>query len=211
MSSIRSNLISLFFLSFFFIATTLSPSHSFSFSPYFLYQNLFPLSHSLLTAVSNLRASRGDVAGAARARAIADKLERGPGFGFWRLLLSVIWNWKNFSVMELYDIVSDMNDLLKDLNELTRLNSVPERSRWVKRNYQDVLAHFKSLSHKLLKLFGNSGIVREVVKTVQIEVVEGGLLKDCLELGSNDLKALIQVAQNLVLQFFPDSNRDPEL
>ncbi|XP_019418160.1 PREDICTED: uncharacterized protein LOC109328960 [Lupinus angustifolius] len=211
MSSVRSNLISFFFIFFLLITTTPFPSHSFSFSPYFLYKNLFPLSQSLLTGVSNLRASRGDVAGAARARAIADKLERGPGFGFWRLLWSAIWNWKNFTVMELYDIVSDMNNLLKNLNELTHLKSVAERSRWIRRNYQDVLNLFKSISHKLLKAFGNSGVVREVVETVQIEVVEGGLLRDCLELGSSDLKALIQVAQNLVLQFFPDSNKDPEL
>ncbi|KAE9594553.1 hypothetical protein Lalb_Chr18g0055011 [Lupinus albus] len=196
MSSVRSNRIFLFIF-FFLIISTISPSHSFSFSSYFLYQNLFSLSHTLLISVSNLRASRGDVAGAARAKAIADKLEDGPGFGFWKILWSVIWNWKDFSVMELYDIVSDMNELVKNLNELNRLKSVAEKSMWVTRNYEEVLDLFKSLSHKLLKAFGNSEVVREVVETVQIEVVEGGLLRDCLELGSNDLKALIQVAQNL--------------
>lgn len=55
------------------------------------------------------------------------------------------------------------------------------------------------------------GVVREVVEIVQIEVVEGGLIRDCLELGSNDLKALIQVVKNLVLQFFPVSDKDPDL
>ena len=54
-------------------------------------------------------------------------------------------------------------------------------------------------------------VLREVVETLQKEVVEGGLIRDCLELGSNDLKALIQVVKDLVMQFFPVSDKDPEL
>ncbi|KAK7245601.1 hypothetical protein RIF29_40448 [Crotalaria pallida] len=212
MPNVRSNPITLFFIAFLLIATAPTPSHSLSFSSFFLYRDLFSLAHSLFTGVANLRASRADIAGAARARAIAEKLERGLGFGFWRRVLwSAVWNWRDFSVTEVYGVVSDMNELLRGLSELTRLESVAERSVWVSRNYQNVLALFKSLSRKLLKAFGQSGVLREVVDTVQKEVVEGGLIRDCLELGSNDLKALIQVAKNLVLQFFPASNKDPEL
>lgn len=216
MPTVRSNRTILFFISFVLIITASpSPSHSLPFSSYFLYRDLFSRAHSLFTGVANLRASRGDVAGASRARAVAEKLERGIGFGFWRLLWSVgwdyAWRWRDFSLTGLYDVVSDMNELLRGLTELTRLESAAERSAWVARNYQNVLTLFKSLSRKLLKAFGQSGVVREVVEIVQKEVVEGGLIRDCLELGSNDLKALIQVVKNLVLQFSPVSDKDPEL
>ena len=52
------------------------------------------------------------------------------------------------------------------------------------------------------------GTLREVVETVQAEVVDGGLLRDCLELGSNDLKGLIQIVKDLGLQYAskPDSS-----
>ncbi|KAF1890937.1 hypothetical protein Lal_00037508 [Lupinus albus] len=206
MSAVRSNPISVFIV-FFLIISTIPPCQSFLFSSFFLYQNIFSLSHTLLTGVSKLRASRGDVAGAARARSIANKLKGGPGFGFWRILSSAVRNWKYFSVMKLYDIVSDMSNLLKNLNELTRLKSSISDTP----NYEDVLHLLKSLSDKLVKAFGNSGLVRELVEFVQIEVVEGVLLRDCFEVGSSDLKALIQAARNLVMQFFPDSNKDPEL
>ncbi|KAE9594556.1 hypothetical protein Lalb_Chr18g0055041 [Lupinus albus] len=172
MSAVRSNPISVFIV-FFLIISTIPPCQSFLFSSFFLYQNIFSLSHTLLTGVSKLRASRGDVAGAARARSIANKLKGGPGFGFWRILSSA------------------------------SISDTP--------NYEDVLHLLKSLSDKLVKAFGNSGLVRELVEFVQIEVVEGVLLRDCFEVGSSDLKALIQAARNLVMQFFPDSNKDPEL
>ena len=38
------------------------------------------------------------------------------------------------------------------------------------------------------------------METVKKEVVEGGLLRDCLELGSNDLKGLMQVLNDLLSQ-----------
>ena len=49
-------------------------------------------------------------------------------------------------------------------------------------------------------LFFGQGALREVVETVKKEVVEGGLLRDCLELGSNDLKGLMQVLNDLLSQ-----------
>ena len=49
------------------------------------------------------------------------------------------------------------------------------------------------------------------METVKIEVVEGGLLRDCLELGSNDLKGLIQVIKDMLLQLYPPSNGDSDL
>ncbi|KAK7245602.1 hypothetical protein RIF29_40449 [Crotalaria pallida] len=186
------------------------PITLFSITSFFLFRDFFSLAHSLFTRVANLRASRGDIDGAARARAIAKKLELGLGFGFWRIVLWLApWNWRDFSVTELYGVVLEMIELVRGLSELTRLESEAERPVWVSPIYQNVLALFKSVFRKLLKAFGQSGLLREVVETLQKEVVEGGLIRDCLELGSNDLKALIQVAKNLVLEFFPASNKDP--
>lgn len=45
------------------------------------------------------------------------------------------------------------------------------------------------------------------METVQKEVVEGDLLRDCLELGSNDLKGLIQVLKDMALQYSSSSGR----
>ena len=39
--------------------------------------------------------------------------------------------------------------------------------------------------------------MREALKVAEKEVVQGGLLKDCLELGSNDLKGLLQILKDL--------------
>lgn len=54
------------------------------------------------------------------------------------------------------------------------------------------------------------GAWREVVETVQKEVVDGGLLKDCLELGSGDLKGIVQILKDLALNFY-SSGRSNEL
>lgn len=54
------------------------------------------------------------------------------------------------------------------------------------------------------------GAWREVVETVQKEVVDGGLLKDCLELGSGDLKGIVQILKDLALNFY-SAGRSSEL
>jgi hypothetical protein len=43
---------------------------------------------------------------------------------------------------------------------------------------------------------------------VQREVAEGGLLRDCLELGANDLKGLLQIFKYLSSQFYSTSGDD---
>ncbi|XP_023925894.2 uncharacterized protein LOC112037312 [Quercus suber] len=92
----------------------------------------------------------------------------------------------------MYGVVSDVNELLKSVGELTRANSDAERSTWAGRNYQNVLGVSTSLFKKLLKVFAKSGTLREAVKVAETEVVQGGLLRDCLEVGSNDLKGKYQ-------------------
>ncbi|KAI4298189.1 hypothetical protein L6164_031778 [Bauhinia variegata] len=201
------------FLTLFLIVLP-TPSESFAYGQY---RTLFSLAHSLMSRVANLRSARGDIAGSARAKAIAEKLERGLGLGFWGLMWSAGWDyarnyaWRDLSYTELYGAVSDTKELLRCLTELTRMESDTERSVWVGRNYENVMRAFQSLSRKLLKVFRQSGMLREVLKTVQVEVADGGLLRDCLEIGSNDFKGLIQIVKDLILQFSSASDTDREL
>ncbi|XP_022140084.1 uncharacterized protein LOC111010824 [Momordica charantia] len=187
------------------LLTAPPPSLSFSFSQF---KTLFSLAHSLMSRVANLRASRGDFSGSQRARLIAQKLERGLGLGLWGPMWSLAWDyaknyaWRDLAYTELYDAVYDMNELLRAFAELARLESDTARAGWVSRNYQSVLRVSNSLLQRLLKVFRKSGAWREVVETIQAEVVDGGLLKDCLELGSGDLKGIVQILKDLALNFY---------
>ncbi|KAL0534955.1 hypothetical protein IC582_029259 [Cucumis melo] len=204
--------VTLFFL---LLLTALPPSLSFSFS-FSQFKTLFSLAHSLMTRVANLRASRGDFAGSQRARNIAQKLERGLGLSFWGSIWSLAWDytknyaWRDLPFSELYDAVPDMNELIRAFAELSQLESDFARANWVSRNYQSVLRVSNSLLKRLLKVFRKSGAWREVVETVQKEVVDGGLLKDCLELGSGDLKGIVQILKDLALNFY-SAGRSSEL
>ncbi|KAK0577957.1 hypothetical protein LWI29_002863 [Acer saccharum] len=179
------------------------------------YRTLLSLSHSLLKRVANLRAERGDIAGSNRVKLISQKLERGLGLGFFGLAWSVGslgWDYmRNYAWrdhQELYGAVSDLNELMRCLNELMRVDSEMGRATWVGQNYGNVLSVSKRLFVRLLKVFSQSGALREVVETVEREVVNGELLRDCLEVGSNDLKGLIQVFKDLVLQYSPSPSPD---
>ncbi|KAE9452602.1 hypothetical protein C3L33_15496, partial [Rhododendron williamsianum] len=185
------------------LLTTPQPSHSLSYAQL---QTLHSLALSLTTRVANLRASRGDLAGSDRARLIARKLESGMGLGFWAASWSLGWDyvrnyaWRDAASFDLLGVVSDANELLSSLNELGQMESEAQRVDWVMRNYRSALRVSKSLFHRLLKVFSQSGPLRKVVETVQREVVEGDLLRDCLELGSNDLKGLIQVFKDIAME-----------
>ncbi|KAM7530513.1 hypothetical protein LguiB_033923 [Lonicera macranthoides] len=180
------------------------PSDSLFFTPY---QTLFSLSHSLITRVANLRASRGDHSGAARAKMVAEKLERGRGLGLWGFMGSMGWDyarnyaWGDFASFEMYGAVKDVNELMRHINELTRMDSEGSRVDWVRRNYGNVLRVLKSLFTRLLQVFRKPGPLRELMENLQREVVEGDLLRDCLEIGSNDLKGLTQIFRDVILQF----------
>ncbi|PIN04342.1 hypothetical protein CDL12_23117 [Handroanthus impetiginosus] len=182
-----------------------SLSHSFSFSNY---QALFSLSHSLTSRVATLRAARGDLEGAARARKLAHNIERGLGLGFYKFAWNVGWDYvKNYgsgdavSFETLGGVLSDVNELLGALGELNQIQSDAERVAWVGRNYKDALRVSKSLFGRLLKVFHHSGPLREVVVILQQEILEGDLLRDCLELGADDLKGLLQVLKDIALQY----------
>ncbi|XP_022724276.1 uncharacterized protein LOC111280984 [Durio zibethinus] len=203
-------------LLFVLLATTVpQPVNSLS---YFHYKTLVSLSHSLLTRVANLRAARGDAAGSNRARLIADKLDRLQGVGFWGAAWTVgwdyIWNYswrRDLDYGEIYGVVADLNQLGRLLGELTRSNSEMERAGWIARNYGNTLAVSKRMFNRLLKVFKKSGALREVIETIRNEVLEGGLLKDCLELGSNDLKGLVQIIKDFASHYSSASDYSQEL
>nr|XP_043611419.1 uncharacterized protein LOC122583041 [Erigeron canadensis] len=196
------------------LLTTPSPSSSFIIPPPHSFHTLFYLSHSLLTRVANLRATRGDISGSARVKTLANKID----FGF-----------------EMFQVVSDINELMKGLIELSRLESRADLVEWVRRNYRSLLKGFMSLS-RLLKVFPHSvdkymkvirynlefiqeiqnkgvlqiqGPLKDVVALVRAEIVYGGLLEDCLELGSSDIKGVIQILIDVALQY--TSNGKSEL
>ncbi|KAI3743002.1 hypothetical protein L1987_60703 [Smallanthus sonchifolius] len=104
--------------------------------------------------------------------------------------------------------VSDMNELVKGLSELTRLESEVNRVEWVRRNYAIVLKVSKSLFNRLLKVFSQPGPLKDAVEMVRMEIVDGGLLQDCLELGSSDLKGVIQILKDLTSQYASSSKTE---
>lgn len=172
------------------------------------WQNLISLSHSLLNRVANVRSSRGDFEGAERAGKMADKLGGRRGFGLWGGLWSMGLDYvKNYAwrdivsdlpSTDIFSAVSDMSEILVALNELTRFESDRQRVKWVSQNYQRILRVSGSLFRRLLAVFFRPGPLREMVLLVQ-EEVQGNLLQDCLEVGGNDLKGLLQVARDILL------------
>ncbi|KAG4146396.1 hypothetical protein ERO13_D05G154800v2 [Gossypium hirsutum] len=201
----------------FFILLAVTIPEAVDFLSYSQYKTLVSLSQSLLTRVSNLRSARGDADGSNRARLIAEKLERWQGVGFWGAAWSVgwdyVWNYawgSDLDYAEIFGVASDLNQLGRVLGELTRSNSDMERASWVAGNYRNALAISKRIFNRLLKVFKKSGTLREITETMQREVLEGGLLRDCMELGSNDLKGLIQIFKDLASQY-STSNHSQEL
>lgn len=147
---------SLLFVSLLLLSSTLS--HSFT-----NYYTLFSLSHSLISRVAALRAARGDVEGAARARALARNFERGLGLGLYKYAWTVGWDFmKNYawngptSFRDLGGVVSDLNELLGVLSEFSGVRSDAERAAWVGRNYNNALRVSKSLFARLLNVFSRS-------------------------------------------------------
>lgn len=141
------------------IGTAPHPAHSYFFSQY---RTLLSLSHSLLTRVANLRAERGDIAGSERVKLISDKLESGLGLGFAKIAWSVGWgyiknySWREFDHRELYSVASDLNELMRSVNELTRVSSEMGKAAWIGRNYGNILGVSKRLSLRLLRVFRQS-------------------------------------------------------
>ncbi|KAI3740380.1 hypothetical protein L2E82_30808 [Cichorium intybus] len=194
-----------------------TPPRSYSFPiPATSFHALFSLSDSLFSRVANLRAARGDISGSIRARSIAQNIEKhSRGFSFYGVMWSLGWDymknyaWRDIGIAssEMFGAVSDMNELIRGLSELTRMESEAERVAWVRRNYGNMLTVSKSMFNRLLRVFSRSGPLKDAVEILQAEIVDGGLLKDCLELGSNDLKGVIQILKDVASQYSSTSGK----
>lgn len=128
------------------------------------WRTLFSLSQSLMRRVSTARAVRGDLAGAARARTIADRLD--GGWAFWSGAWSMGWDylrhysWQDllftWPPQEVFGVMTDINQLLAAVNELGRVGSDAGRARWVAANYRRVFSAVASLLKRLLLAFSRS-------------------------------------------------------
>lgn len=153
------------FLILILLLTTTPQSQSLSYSQY---RTLFSLAHTLMSRVANLRASKGDLSGANRARLIAEKLEKGLGLGFWKFMGAAGWDyvknyaWRDIPYAAYYSAVSEVNELLRCLGELARTSSDVEKAAWLGRNYQSVLNILRSILGRFLTVF------RESVRSVRI-------------------------------------------
>ncbi|MQM09727.1 hypothetical protein Taro_042607 [Colocasia esculenta] len=178
---------------------------------------MLSLSHSLMERVANARAERGDLSGAARARAMANKLQLlgGGGGGIW----SMFWGYgRNYawregfsldnarSAAEIYRVASK---LVSALQEMGQKRSDAERARWVARNYTKVLSAANTILRRLAQAFSRSGALREAVLMFQKEVAEGELLWDCLQVGAEDLEGLLHIARDLFFAYSTASSASP--
>lgn len=121
------------------------------------WSSLLSLSHSLLSRVANARAARGDVAGAARARAIADRLSLlGVGRGAWSLGRDFLWNYAFRGGGGGAEASRTASRVLAALSEASRIKSTAEMRRWVLRNYPDLVALSDSFIQTLLRTFSRS-------------------------------------------------------
>jgi len=152
-----SPLITVFFL---YLTLGAAPLPSDAAVSYAQLRSLISLAHSLSIRVANLRASRGDLAGARRAGLIADKLEGGLGFRFWPTFWSLGWDYlKNYAWQDVasfrysFGLAAEFNELLSSLTELTRMGSDSERAAWVAQNYRRVLGLSNSMFNRLLSVF----------------------------------------------------------
>lgn len=89
------------------------------------------------------------------------------------------------------------------VGEFVSLRSDRERAAWGVRNYGKVTARLKKVVSGLKLGFSQSGAVRELLLIIQKEIVEGDLVKDCLEIGSKDLEGMVRIAVDL---FFSPSH-----
>ncbi|CAG7873198.1 unnamed protein product [Brassica rapa] len=208
-----------------FLLLTISPpspifanAFSFPFTSFSQYKTLISTSRSLLLRVANLRASRGDASGSSRVRAMAEEIDRGLGIGFlsraWSVGWDYVWNyaWRKGGIDygEVYGTIGDLNELMSIVTEFNRAESNAQKASSVARSYGKALRVSKQLLRRLLRIFGKSGALREFWEMVQAEVVDGELLHDCLEVGSSDVKSLLQIAKDMALQYFSSTSRSSD-
>ncbi|CAA7397506.1 unnamed protein product [Spirodela intermedia] len=186
------------------------------------WRTVVSLSHSLLQRVANLRTERGDHTGAARARAIAHRLELlgGGGGGAEGGLWSLCWDYlRNYAWREgggiggveaTAEIYRAAGELVSSLQELGPLRSDAERAQWAARNYPKMVSAAGTIFRRLSQAFWRSGALRETVLLLQKEVADGDLVRDCLRVGAQDLEGLILIARDLFFSSSTGSSVPPD-
>ncbi|XP_047061413.1 uncharacterized protein LOC124668293 [Lolium rigidum] len=174
--------------------------------------SLLSLSHSLLTRVAVARADRGDAAAASRARRIASHLSLLSTRGAWALGWDYLRHYAFSSAAGCgLSCATAAARLLAAAAEASRLSSPVDAAQWLGRNYGDLRAAATKLLSGLLAAFSEQGPLREVVLDVKWEVEEGGLLKDCLQVGAKDLEGLLIIAKDLMFGASRASSPNSEL
>ncbi|XP_062185983.1 uncharacterized protein LOC133889496 [Phragmites australis] len=170
---------------------------------------LVSLSHSLLSRVAATRAARGDAAAAARARRIASLISSRGAWGLgWDYLRHYAFSSATGCGLS---CAAAASRLLAAAAEASRLRSTTDAAQWMRRHYGDVREAAAEILNGLLVAFSEQGPLREVVMDVKWEVEEGGLLKDCLEVGAKDLQGLLVIAKDLLAGASRASSRHSEL
>ncbi|KAL6845083.1 hypothetical protein ACP4OV_024578 [Aristida adscensionis] len=170
---------------------------------------LISLSHSLLSRIAAARAARGDAAAAARARRIASFLS---SRGAWGLGWDYLRHYAFSSAAGCgLSCAAAASRLLAAAAEASRLRSATDVAQWLHDHYGDVRDAAAKLLNGLLAAFSEQGPLREVVMDVKWEVEEGGLLKDCLEIGAKDFQGLLVIAKDLFAGASRASSRHSEL
>ncbi|KAH7686312.1 hypothetical protein IHE45_04G097300 [Dioscorea alata] len=174
--------------------------------------SLFSISHSLMTRVANARAARGDLRGANRARSIATNF-RLIGGG-WTSIFSAGWDfarnyaWRDGGGIPISEVSRSATELLAAVAEFSRFDSAADRGRWLLRRYPRLFAVSKSLMESLLQVFNRSGPLKEAMVVLQEELVDGELLRDCLEVGAGDLEGLLTIARDLFSSMANSNHRE---
>ncbi|PKA54601.1 hypothetical protein AXF42_Ash000436 [Apostasia shenzhenica] len=168
---------------------------------------LISLSHSLMSRVANAREARQDHAGADRARKIAERIHRfRGGRGLWSTGWDFAWNYAWQGGIPASEIYRSTVDILGAISEFQRCKSGEERTGWVLRSYPRLLGLSKSLLKTLLRSFSRSGPIREAVLLMQREIVEGELLRDCLDVGAADLEGLLRIVRDMFYSAYSNYN-----
>ncbi|KAH7306711.1 hypothetical protein KP509_22G026200 [Ceratopteris richardii] len=168
------------------------------------------LASSLLHRIANRRLSKGDAAGAERINHILYSFDN--GLSFWRNIGSIGWDyiihysWRNLNPSQVFDIMRLIGDIQSALSEFLQLQTDVDRLRWISLNYGKILQLAKTSLQKLLKLFDQPGALRNFVLSLQTEIMSGGILRDAMELGADDLQSLIQVAKEMLFRYYGQSS-----
>lgn len=177
---------------------------------------------SLFNRLASARVARGDLAGAERARNIANTM--GNGLQWWAGLGTMSWDYITNYVftqsvargMGLPQAMGHLSDLSSIVAEVTQLGSDGERLQWLARNYSRAFAVAKSALGNLLSVFDHDGAIRNCVLAIQREFLEGDLLRDVLRLGPTDFESIVRMSKDVLQRIFASAQngqgqRDAEL